>query len=112
MESEQRALTGWGRTAPSVATLVRASADDLRSGFGDLIARTDSDRGIIARGLGRSYGDPAQNGGGFSVDGPERFRFTERSEKASRHVMARKGFEINTLDFETVPFNRAEALRV
>src|SRR5205085_4648773 len=56
-------LTGWGRMAPSTANVVEPRAISELAGLLDSAAPN----GVIPRGLGRSYGDAAQNAGGDVV---------------------------------------------
>lgn len=66
--AELRTLSGWGRTAPSAARVVPATDPDVVRRALEQVRVDGGGRGLIARGLGRSYGDQAQNAGGTVLD--------------------------------------------
>ncbi|MBK6670783.1 MAG: FAD-binding oxidoreductase [Actinobacteria bacterium] len=92
-----RLLRGWGRTAPTAADVIgMLDVEQIRR------AVHDSPRGVLGRGLGRSYGDGAQNAGGVIVDGTTAVGIIEFDPDAGR-VTAKAGTSLDQLMEWLVP---------
>ena len=92
-------LTGWGRTAPTTAkvTLAREGAELDRA------LEKAGPRGLIARGLGRSYGDAAQNAGGSVVVTTSMDKVLDFDVSAGR-IRVQAGASLDRLMRMIIPF--------
>jgi decaprenylphospho-beta-D-ribofuranose 2-oxidase len=100
-----RQLTGWGRTSPSVAEVLSTPDPEQIIAAVARVADEASDgrhRGVIARGLGRSYGDNAQNGGGLVIDMPALNRI-HHIDPATRMVDVDGGVSLDQLMKAALP---------
>jgi decaprenylphospho-beta-D-ribofuranose 2-oxidase len=99
-----RMLTGWGRTAPSRGELVTPVDLDMveRTMAAAVRGEGATGRGLVARGLGRSYGDAAQNAGGLVLD-VTGLDALHRADLATGEVEVGAGISLQTLMERLVP---------
>lgn len=92
-------LHGWGRTSPTPADVHRpAGLDDLRASV-----TGSGSRGVLVRGLGRSYGDAAQNAGGDVLDLTGWTRILDL-DVAAATVTVESGTSLDALMRAVLPF--------
>ncbi|SIS22118.1 FAD-binding oxidoreductase [Williamsia sterculiae] len=106
---ETRTLVGWSRTTPIEGQVL--STPDVEV-IADAVARVADDnadkpsylqRGVIARGLGRSYNESAQNSGGLTID-MTRLRRIHRIDDETGIADVDAGVDLDTLMKAALPY--------
>jgi decaprenylphospho-beta-D-ribofuranose 2-oxidase len=101
MRAVPELLSGWGRTSPTSANVVSGRAVQTDESLGEAVASA-GERGVLARGLGRSYGDPACNSGGLVLDMPACDRIVSIDVETAVAVVE-AGVSLDLLLRESVP---------
>jgi decaprenylphospho-beta-D-ribofuranose 2-oxidase len=95
-------LHGWGRASGTMSHL--AAIDSVADAVSALRS-SDANRGVVPRGLGRSYGDAAQNAGGTTLDLTKMNRILSVDAEAEPPtVTAQAGVSIDALMRALLPF--------
>lgn len=95
----RRRLTGWGRTAPTVAEVHTPTGPEEAA----CALLGGGERGVVARGLGRSYGDAAQNAGGTVLDMTQ-LACVHAVDRERRTAVVDAGVSFDSLERALLPF--------
>lgn len=107
---EVRRLSGWGRAGGTTAEVLTTPSVELIADAVARVADQNSDkpahlrRGVIARGLGRSYGDVAQNSGGLVIDMTALRRIHRIDAESALVDLDAGGVDLETLMKAALPF--------
>lgn len=109
LHTSEATLYGWGRTAPTRAQVLSTEDLDTIVAAVKQVADDNADkpdhlkRGVIARGMGRSYGDPAQNAGGLVID-MQRFNKIHSIDPDNALVVVDGGVTLDQLMKAALPY--------
>jgi decaprenylphospho-beta-D-ribofuranose 2-oxidase len=99
MTDQMEALTGWGRIAPTWARV----AEPADTGEVATLLKGAPERGVIARGLGRSYNNAAQNDGGLVIK-TTRLNRIAGIDAAGGEVVCEAGVSLEQLMIAALPY--------
>jgi decaprenylphospho-beta-D-ribofuranose 2-oxidase len=99
MTDRMEALTGWGRISPTWAQVAEPGDTDH---VGALL-KGAPERGVIARGLGRSYNNAAQNDGGLVIKTTLLNRIAS-IDAAAGEVVCEAGVSLEQLMIAALPY--------